>query len=302
MESIVQIKGLTKKYDDLLAVDNVSIDIEKGELLGLLGHNGAGKTTILVMLAGLTMPTEGTILIDGKDIQKEPISVKENISFMPDNTQYYGNMTAKENLEYFSDLADTDRSRIPELLEIVGMWKWADKKVNEFSKGMIQRLGIAQTLVRNPKIIILDEPTSGIDPEGIIELNRLFRELNEKGITLIVSSHILSEVKNICTKIAIMKKGKLIACDTFKNLAGNFPPKEKCIILETNDQSKTAELLNSIKDASYTTKEGVFKIKSHQDIRNKISHQLTKQGIDIITLMDKESSLEELFIKYYKVD
>jgi ABC-2 type transport system ATP-binding protein len=302
MEQIIQIKGLTKKYGDLAAVDNFTLDIEKGELVGLLGHNGAGKTTMLVMMAGLTMPTEGTILIDGKDIQKEPISVKENISFMPDNTQYYGNMTAKENLEYFSDLADTDRSRIPELLEIVGMKKWADKKVNEFSKGMIQRLGVAQTLVRNPKIIILDEPTSGIDPEGIIELNRMFRELNEKGITLIVSSHVLSEVKKICTKIAIMKKGKLIAYDTFKNLARKFPLKEKCIILETNDQSRTGELLDSIEDASYTAKEGVFKIKSHQDIKSKINHQLTKQGIDIITLMDEELSLEELFIKYYEVD
>lgn len=214
MEKILEIKNITKKYGDLTAVDDVSLDIYEGDLIGLLGHNGAGKTTLLVMLAGLTLQTSGRIKVCGQDIEKNMMVLKKNISFLPDNTTYYENLTAKQNLEYYCELADVDKSKVSELLEIVGMSKWADKKVGEFSKGMTQKIGFAQMLVKDPKIIFLDEPTSGLDPKAQAEMNALLRKLNQRGIAIVVSSHILSEIKDLCSKIAIMKQGRLVAYDT----------------------------------------------------------------------------------------
>ena len=249
MEKILEIHNITKKYGDLTAVDEVSLDIYEGDLIGLLGHNGAGKTTLFVMLAGLTMQTSGNIKVCGKNIEKNMMDLKNNISFLPDNTLYYENLTAKQNLEYFSEFADADKSKVPELLEIVGMSKWADKKVGEFSKGMIQRIGFAQALVKDPKVVFLDEPTSGLDPRARIEMNLLLKKLNEKGIAIVISSHVLSEIKGICSKIAIMKQGKLVAYNTLENLCKQ--EKSNSMFLETKDVERTASILKTIKNISF---------------------------------------------------
>jgi ABC-2 type transport system ATP-binding protein len=299
MEKILEIKNVTKKYGELKAVDNVSLDVYEGDLIGLLGHNGAGKTTLLVMLAGLTLQTSGTIKVCGQDIEKNMMALKENISFLPDNTTYYENLTAKQNLEYYCELADTDKSRVPELLELVGMSKWADKKVGEFSKGMTQRIGIAQTLVKDPKVIFLDEPTSGLDPKAQVEMNRLLRELNEKGIAIVISSHILSEIKDICSKIAIMKQGQLVAYDTLEHLSDQ---KDKNIIrLETKDANKTAIILNSMKGLSFVQNNNLFRISSDADLRESIGFELYKNQIGVLTLGYETENIYDVFDKYYQV-
>jgi len=299
MEKILEIHNLTKKYGDLAAVDDVSLDIYEGDLIGLLGHNGAGKTTLFVMLAGLTMQTSGNIKVCGKDIEKNMMALKKNISFLPDNTLYYENLTAKQNLEYFSELADTDKSKVPELLEIVGMSKWADKKVGEFSKGMTQRIGFAQALVKDPKVIFLDEPTSGLDPKARIEMNLLLKKLNEKGIAIVISSHVLSEIKDICSKIAIMKQGKLVAYNTLENLCKQ--EKSNCILLETKDVEKTASILKSIKDISFFQQDDVFKITSETDIRESLVSILNENHVPVLTLEYEKEDLYDIFEKYYQV-
>jgi ABC-2 type transport system ATP-binding protein len=299
MEKILEIHNLTKKYGDLAAVDDVSLDIYEGDLIGLLGHNGAGKTTLFVMLAGLTMQTSGNIKVCGKDIEKNMMALKKNISFLPDNTLYYENLTAKQNLEYFSELADTDKSKVPELLEIVGMSKWADKKVGEFSKGMTQRIGFAQALVKDPKVIFLDEPTSGLDPRARIEMNLLLKKLNEKGIAIVISSHVLSEIKDICSKIAIMKQGKLVAYNTLENLCKQ--EKSNCILLETKDVEKTASILKSIKDISFFQQDDVFKITSETDIRESLVSILNENHVPVLTLEHEKEDLYDIFEKYYQV-
>lgn len=299
MEKILEIHNLTKKYGDLTAVDDVSLDIYEGDLIGLLGHNGAGKTTLFVMLAGLTMQTSGNIKVCGKDIEKNMMALKKNISFLPDNTLYYENLTAKQNLEYFSELADADKSKVPELLEIVGMSKWADKKVGEFSKGMTQRIGFAQTLVKDPKVIFLDEPTSGLDPKARIEMNLLLKKLNEKGIAIVISSHVLSEIKDICSKIAIMKQGKLVAYNTLENLCKQ--EKSNCILLETKDVEKTASILKSIKDISFFQQDDVFKITSETDIRESLVSILNENHVPVLTLEYEKEDLYDIFEKYYQV-
>lgn len=299
MEKILEIHNITKKYGDLTAVDNVSLDIYEGDLIGLLGHNGAGKTTLFVMLAGLTMQTSGDIKVCGKNIEKNMMDLKKNISFLPDNTLYYENLTAKQNLEYFSELADADKSKVPELLEIVGMSKWADKKVGEFSKGMIQRIGFAQALVKDPKVIFLDEPTSGLDPRARIEMNLLLKKLNEKGIAIVMSSHVLSEIKDICSKIAIMKQGKLVAYNTLENLCKQ--EKSNCILLETKDVEKTASILKSIKDISFFQQDDVFKITSETDIRESLVSILNENHVPVLTLEYEKENLYDIFEKYYQV-
>lgn len=299
MEKVLEIHNLTKKYGDLTAVDDVSLDIYEGDLVGLLGHNGAGKTTLFVMLAGLTMQTSGNIKVCGKNIEKNMMDLKKNISFLPDNTLYYENLTAKQNLEYFSELADADKSKVPELLEIVGMSKWADKKVGEFSKGMIQRIGFAQALVKDPKVIFLDEPTSGLDPRARIEMNLLLKKLNEKGIAIVMSSHVLSEIKGICSKIAIMNQGKLVAYNTLENLCKQ--EKSNCILLETKDVEKTASILKSIKDISFFQQDDVFKITSETDIRESLVSILNENHVPVLTLEYEKEDLYDIFEKYYQV-
>lgn len=299
MEKILEIHNITKKYGDLTAVNDVSLDIYEGDLIGLLGHNGAGKTTLFVMLAGLTMQTSGDIKVCGKNIEKNMTDLKKNISFLPDNTLYYENLTAKQNLEYFSELADADKSKVPELLEIVGMSKWADKKVGEFSKGMIQRIGFAQALVKDPKVIFLDEPTSGLDPRARIEMNLLLKKLNEKGIAIVISSHVLSEIKGICSKIAIMKQGKLVAYNTLENLCKQ--EKSNSILLETKDVERTASILKTIKNISFFQQDDVFKITSETDIRESLVSILNENHVPVLTLEYEKENLYDIFEKYYQV-
>ncbi|NPE27828.1 ABC transporter ATP-binding protein [Methanococcoides sp. SA1] len=300
MEKILEIQNLTKIYDDLKAVDDVSLDINEGDLIGLLGHNGAGKTTLFVMLTGLTIQTSGSIKVLGEDIGKNIMVLKKNISFLPDNTLYYENLTAKENLEYFCDLADADRSKVPELLDIVGMSKWADKKVGTFSKGMVQRIGFAQALVKDPKVIFLDEPTSGLDPEARVEMNLLLKKLNEKGIAIVVSSHVLSEIKDICSKFAIMKQGKLVAFDTLENLRKQ--ESYNVILLETKDVKSTIKVLNSIDGINFVREGNVFKITAEDDIREQVSSELSKNNIIILSLKYEKENLFDIFEKYYQVN
>ncbi len=220
--TILRVVDLTKKFGNFTAVDHVSFEIHRGEVFGLLGHNGAGKTTTVNMLAGLKLPSEGTAIISGFDIRKKPLDARMKIGFLPDNPGNYLHLTAKQNLEFFAELSDLKKEvaskRISELLELVGLTEWRDRKVGVFSRGMKQRLGLAQSLMRDPDLLFLDEPTLGIDPEGTRQMRGLIKRLASEGKGILICSHLLSEVTRICDTIAIMRRGKIVVIGTIPEL------------------------------------------------------------------------------------
>jgi ABC-2 type transport system ATP-binding protein len=219
----IQTSSLTKKFGDFTAVDDLNLDVDRGEVYGLLGHNGAGKTTTINMLTGLLTPTGGAATILGHDVAREPLKARRGVGLLPDNTGNYGHLTARQNLHYFAELADVPRDaaaqRITDLLALVGLEDWIDEKAGKYSRGMRRRLGIAQSLMRDPEVLIYDEPTLGIDPEGTRVIRELILRLTkEQGKTVLLSTHLLPEVNRMCDRIGIMRRGRLVAEGTVAEL------------------------------------------------------------------------------------
>ncbi len=218
-EYIIETNKLTKKFKNRYAVESVDLKIKQGEIYGFLGPNGAGKTTTIRMLLGLARPTYGSIHIFGKDMRKEKLSVLRKVGALVEYPSYYGHLTAYENLEAIRILLDAPKSRIDEVLSIVRLSKEAKRPVKGFSLGMKQRLGIAAALLGDPKLLILDEPTNGLDPSGILEMRELIKRMpKEQGITIVVSSHLLSEIDQMATQVGIISKGKMIFQDSIERL------------------------------------------------------------------------------------
>jgi len=307
VSTIIDVKNLTKKYGELTAVDNLNLEVREGEIFGLLGPNGAGKTTTLMMLTGLIEPTSGKAIVAGFDVVKEPREVKRVTGYLHDRFACYDNLTAKQNLDFYAQLNDIPRSkrakRVESLLEIVGLSKWKDVKVGKFSRGMRRRLGIAQALINEPKIVFLDEPTAGLDPQGIREVRMLIQRLcREEGLTAVVTSHVLPEVKQLCSRIGIMKDGKLIAVDTFENLVKQLSPEEGVRIrLELNKLDNN--LLKSITEVpgvrNVHQNGNELMIFANHDLREELAVTIAEAGALILTMHIVQPSLEEVFLKIY---
>jgi ABC-2 type transport system ATP-binding protein len=224
---LIKTRGLTKEYEDLVAVDHLDLDIRAGEIFGLLGQNGAGKTTTILMLLGLTEPTEGAARVVGLDPSRGPLEVKRRVGYLPDAVGFYGEMSGRENLRYTARLNRIDKSVMDEtidsVLEQVGLTDRADDRVETYSRGMIQRLGIADALIKDPDVLILDEPTTAIDPLGVTEILELLRSLvEERGMAILLSSHLLNQVQSVCDRIGIFAGGRLIGQGTMTELATRF--------------------------------------------------------------------------------
>lgn len=223
-EPIIETEGLTKVYGSQTAVNQLTFQIREGEVFGFLGPNGAGKTTTLLMFLGLTEPTSGKVRVCGFDPARDPLGVKERVGYLPENVGFYEDMDARQNLRFVARLNripdDVSLERIEELLNVVGLLEEAEKKVGIYSKGMRQRLGIAEVLVKEPKVIFLDEPTIGLDPDGTNRMLDLIHSLSrEKNITVFLSSHLLDQVQRICDRVGIMIKGNLVAVGPIEELA-----------------------------------------------------------------------------------
>ncbi len=223
----IRTRGLTKRYDDLVAVDHLDLDVHAGEIFGLLGQNGAGKTTTILMLLGLTEPSGGSARVVGLDPSRGPLEVKRRVGYLPDSVGFYGDMTGRENLRYTARLNRLDRDEtettIDEVLDQVGLSDRADDRTDTYSRGMLQRLGIADALVKDPDVLILDEPTTAIDPLGVTEVLDLLRQLvRERGMAILLSSHLLNQVQSVCDRIGIFAAGKLIGQGTMQELATRF--------------------------------------------------------------------------------
>ncbi|RLC22251.1 MAG: ABC transporter ATP-binding protein [Deltaproteobacteria bacterium] len=221
---IIRTEHLTKRYAGRAAVEDLNLEVRRGEVFGFLGPNGAGKTTTLLMLMGMTRPTSGTATVAGLDPVREARKIKRRIGYLPENVGFYGDLDAVENLAYVADLngipPSETRNRIPELLELVGLKEEARKKVGAFSRGMRQRLGFAEVLIKDPSVVLLDEPTLGLDPDGALRLMDLIHSLNRKqNMTVLISSHNLHQVQKISNRVGIMLGGKMVAQGPIESLA-----------------------------------------------------------------------------------
>jgi ABC-2 type transport system ATP-binding protein len=222
---IIKTKGLTKQYKDVSALKDLNLEVYTGEIFGFLGHNGAGKTTTVNILTTLLKPTSGAATVCGFDTQSDSLEVRKQIGYLPENVRFYDNLTAFENLEFFAKLSGilNPKQKISETLAFIDFNGFENKKMGEFSKGMRQRIGIAQAILHDPKVLFLDEPTSGLDPFGIKNLREIILKLNhEKGMTIFMNTHLLSEVTKTCTTIGVLNHGKLIYKDSLKNTLAKF--------------------------------------------------------------------------------
>jgi ABC-2 type transport system ATP-binding protein len=219
--------GLTKRYGSLVAVDSLDLQLRHGEIFGLLGQNGAGKTTTILMLLGLTEPSGGTARVMGLDPARDALRVKRRVGYLPDSVGFYGDLTGRQNLRYTARLnglrGQEAEGRIEEALGQVGMTHRGDDRADTYSRGMLQRLGIADALIKDPEILILDEPTAAIDPIGVVEILQLLRDLvRERGVTVLLSSHLLTQVQSVCDRVGIFAAGRLIGLGTVAELAAQF--------------------------------------------------------------------------------
>lgn len=224
-EFAIQTDGLTRRYGDTLAVDGLTLNVARGEVFGFLGHNGAGKTTTVNMLTTLILPSAGTARVAGHDIVAENLAVRQRIGYVPENVRLYNDLTVAENLRFFAELSGVRDAphRIDEVLQLVERPDWHRKRVGSLSKGMRQRVGVAQALLHTPEVLFLDEPASGLDPEATRELDALITRLNrEFNMTIFMNTHMLDQVTKVCTSIGIMNEGHLIVSDSLDNIMARF--------------------------------------------------------------------------------
>ncbi len=306
---MIEVKNVTKKYPNIKAVDNISFEIKDGEVVGFLGPNGAGKTTTMNMITGFIEPTEGQIIINGFDIVKKSKKAKKQIGYMPEGVPLYTELTVKEFVNYMAELKEVKSKEKKEAVEKVicetGLKDVQNKLIRNLSRGYKQRVSMAGALVGNPEVIILDEPTVGLDPKQITEIRNLIKELGKKH-TVILSSHILSEISQICERVIIINHGKIIAIDTPKNLE-NKTKEKNTIIVTVEDKNekmpnlketvKEIEEIKLIKDNEDGTKQYAVTSKETVDLRKKLFEILPKEDITIFELKKDESTLEEAFIK-----
>lgn len=307
-DTMIHTEGLTKRYGEKIAVSDLNLDIHEGEIFGLLGPNGAGKTTTTLMLLGLTEPTEGGAWIHGRDCTREPIEIKRMVGYLPDNVGFYGDMTGRENLRFTGRLnglpEDLIEQRSEELLKRVGMEAAADQKAGTYSRGMKQRLGIADVLMKNPQVIIMDEPTLGIDPEGMRELMGLIQELaKEDGRTILISSHQLYQIQQICDRVGLFVGGELIACGRIDELADQVQ-QEGYHVLEAAAQPDDAgfrDLLEELGNVDSVKREGeVYCVRSRFDLKRELLRRTLKSGYTLTHLRQRGSDLDEIYRRYFE--
>ena len=294
-ETIIQTKELSKTFKGTKVVTGVDLELNRGEIYGFLGPNGAGKTTTIRMLLGLMKPTSGNIQIFNQDLMKNHRSILQHVGSLVESPSYYGHLTGYENLEVTRKIIDVPKKRIDEVLEIVRLTPNGSKKVKSYSLGMKQRLGIANALLGNPKLLVLDEPTNGLDPSGILEIRQLIQSLPKRyGITVLVSSHLLSEIDQMATKVGIISKGELIFQDSIEILRKKAKP---TIHLRVSDEENAWKLLLAYGNKVDWHRDSGIKLHAESDweVANAIE-SLVKNQFSIYRVQDEKMSLEEIFL------
>lgn len=309
-DPVIQLNGLTKFYGKTKAVDNLSLRINRGEIFGLLGPNGAGKTTTILMMLGLAEPSSGTALVCDIDATRNPVAVKKRVGYLPDNVGFYGGMTALENLMYIGRLngiaEDDIEKQAKMVLQVVGLENEMDKKASAYSRGMKQRLGLADVLIKEPEIIVLDEPTLGIDPSGIKEFLTLIYELSrQQGLTVLISSHLLHQMQQVCDRVGIFVGGKLLVEGNIETLSRNLFGEESYVVEVTLRENLTntwepfEELtrLHSVK--GFNVNGNTIVISSQEDVTPEIVRFFIQKGLSVTGVTRKEFGLDEIYHRYF---
>ena len=306
---MIEVKNVTKKYGKAVAVEDISFTINDGEIVGLLGPNGAGKSTTMNILTGYIEQTSGEVTIEGYNTLKKPKKAKKQIGYMPEGVPLYTDLTVKEFVTYMAELKQVNRKekkeKVKKVIEQTGLKEVENKLTKNLSRGYKQRVSLAGALVGEPKILILDEPTVGLDPKQITEIRSLIKELG-KTHTVILSSHILSEVSQICNKVIIINKGKIVAIDTPEKLE-NKVSKNNCIYVTVEDtENKIKTMKDKIKEIKNIelvqenedkTKQYLIEADKDVDLRKKIFSEFAKENITIFEMKKADTTLEDAFMK-----
>jgi len=300
--AVIVTRGLTKRYGRVVAVEDLNLEVAEGEVFGLLGPNGSGKTTTILMLLGLTEPTSGEARVLGLDPMREPLKVKARVGYLPDQVGFYGELTAWENLRYTTRLLGLPeaeaKARMEEVLRRMGLWEVRERRVSAFSRGMRQRLGLAEVLLKRPKVAILDEPTLGLDPEAAREFLDLIKGLKAEGITVLLSSHLLHQVQEICDRVGLFHKGRLALLGRVEELAARVLGGGYEILVEASPGLK--EAFQAVEGVGRVEAEGGrYRVLATRDVRAELAQISAAQG-ELLALALRRPSLDEVYAHYFK--
>lgn len=305
-EIVLETRDLTKHYGDFVAVDNLNLTIRRGEVFGLLGPNGSGKTTTILMLLGLTEPTAGSVQVLGFDPTRQPLSVKAHVGYVPEQVGFYDGLTARENLIYIAKLnglrRDDAYKRIDAALAQMGLSKVADRRVATFSRGMRQRLGVADVLLKQPQFIIMDEPTLGLDPEAAREFLEIIRRLKAEGITMLLSSHLLYQVQAVCDRVGLFHRGRMVLEGTVKELAQQVLGRAYRIRLEADGPATLEEALRRLAGVVNVKRPDAkaYELEATGDLRAEAARTVVEAGGKLLSLNVEALSLDEIYTRYFE--
>ncbi len=304
--ALIEARGLAKAYGAFRAVDGIDITLYEGEVYGFLGPNGSGKSTTILMMLGLTEPTEGEVRVCGHDPSREPIAVKRQVGYLPESVGFYGDLTGAENLRFTAELNGVDPrradARIGELLAMVELADAARQPVGQYSRGMRQRLGLADVLLKEPRVVILDDPTLGLDPAGIQWLLELIEELSrQRNIAFFLSSHQLHEVQRICRRVGIMSHGKIVLEGTVAELTGQVDGGGFRVTVATEGGDGLDDALRAVPGVEALARTGgQAVIESSRDVRAEVAAAVHESGARLLELRAQNSSLEEIYLRYFE--
>ena len=304
-EVVLESKGLTKRYGSFVAVDKLNLAVRKGEIFGLLGPNGAGKTTTILMLLGLTEPTTGSVRVLGLDPARQPLSVKAQVGYLPDEVGFYSNLTARENLIYMAKLnglrGQEAYDRIDTSLEQMGLGPAANQRVGTFSRGMRQRLGVAELLLKRPQLIIMDEPTLGLDPEVAREFLETIRHLKAEGITMLLSSHLLYQVQAVCDRVGLFHQGRMVLDGTVKELARRVLGGAYRIHLEAVGSAGLQDVLGHLPGVVKLRRNdpNIYQLEAENDLRAEVAQAVVTAGGRLLSLNVEAPNLDEVYTGYF---
>jgi ABC-2 type transport system ATP-binding protein len=304
-EVVLESHDLTKRYGDFVAVDSLNLAIRRGEVFGLLGPNGAGKTTTILMLLGLTEPSAGSVSVLGLDPARRPLSVKARVGYLPDQIGFYDTLTARENLVYIAKLNGLRRAdaaeRISAALVQMGLGAVADRRVETFSRGMRQRLGLAEILLKRPELIIMDEPTLGLDPEAAREFLIVIRNLKSEGITVLLSSHLLPQMQAICDRVGLFNHGRLALEGTVADLAERVLGGAYRIRVQADGPAALADALRRLEGVVSVASAGnTYDLEATCDLRAEAARMIVESGARLLALDVEMPSLDEIYTRYFK--
>jgi len=307
---MIQVQNVTKRYGQHVAVDDVSFEVKKGEILGFLGPNGAGKSTTMNILTGYISATEGSVRVDGMDIMEEPVEVKRRIGYLPEFPPLYVDMTVEEYLDFVYDIKKTGLARnkrrqedMDRILELTKIQDMRGRLIKNLSKGYKQRVGLAQALIGDPQVLILDEPTVGLDPKQIIEIRSLIKKLGREH-TIILSSHILPEVSAVCERVIIINDGRIVASDTMENLSRGLDNKNRLLLRVAGSENSALKAIKAVDGVKYAEAQGVKEtdtvdilVEADMDIRRPLFNALARAQYPILMMRPLDMSLEDIFLR-----